>query len=148
MGCIISAQDALERLRFVNLTKGRVHKAESIVVLQRTDGGTGPDVALVKMANGDWTVLGSRHSPNGNWAVMGYGLTKFDKGVLDALVKVGAITREDMDRHIANAEGYRAARERRHAIESLTRACAELGIEVPAIPEDAALVDAVQRRGK
>lgn len=130
MGMIMSFSEAIERLRFTSLQKGRVHKAECVVILDRPSP-TGPDMALVKLANGEWTVLGSRHTPNGNWAVMDQGLTRFDKNVLDALVKAGAITPEDRQEHERRVVAAKEERDRKYARESLERACATLGIPVP-----------------
>jgi hypothetical protein len=134
MGGLISASEALERLRFSSPKKGVVHRAELVVMLDK-QRDTGPDVGLVKLADGSWTVLGSHHTPNGNWAVLGYGLDAFDKGVLKALVKAGAITAEDVQRHIEAAERGRAFRARKEAIKSLERACEDLGIPVPEVPQ-------------
>lgn len=139
MGMIMSFSDAIERIRFTSPKKGVVHKAELLVMLQKREGGTGPDVALVKLASGEWTVLGSRHTPNGNWGVMGYGLSKFNKSVLDALVKAGAISAETRDEHERRVVASREAQNRKWAIRQLDEACKTLGIPVPdiAAPEAA-----------
>lgn len=135
MGMIVSIREAIEKLRFTSPNRGKVYKAELLVMLDRRDGGTGPDVALVKLANGEWTVLGSRHAPNGGWAVMDYGVDRLGKNVLSALVKAGAISSEDMAAHLEDEKNMAKRRERARAVESLNRACNDLGIPVPDIPE-------------
>jgi hypothetical protein len=134
MGCIISLNGALERLQFASPKKGVVHKAECLVMLDKRYD-TGPDVALIKLASGEWTVLGSRHTPNGNWAVMGYGLEGFDKCVLSALVKSGAISATDMREHMDAVARADEKRGRDQAVKDLQSACQRLGISVPEVPE-------------
>jgi hypothetical protein len=131
MGMIMSISRALEHLRFVSPAKGRVHKAELIVMLDKREGKTGPDVALVKLASGEWTVLRSRHTPNGNWACMGYGLDWLQANTLKALVRAGAITEDQRLTHLRNEEARRAKSERAHHLKMLTQSCEALGISVP-----------------
>lgn len=131
MGMIMSFSEALERVRFTKLRKGRVHKADLVVLLDRPHD-TGPDWALVKLANGEWTVLGARHTPNGNWACMDYGLDHLDKSVLDALVKAGALDPETRAEHERRVLASKDCRDKKYARESLKRACATLGIPIPA----------------
>jgi hypothetical protein len=132
MGCIIGNQDTIERARFTALPFGRVVKAQSVILLEHRDGGRdGNQVVLIKLENGEFTVAGRYHGPNGNWAVLDYGSSEQDKRVLSGLVKMEFVTQADVDAHIANVAAQTAKRERKYAIESLQRACADLGIPVP-----------------
>lgn len=138
MGIIISGQESLDSTRFTALKRGQIHKAESVLLLERAGGGTGPTAAIVKLASGQFTVIGMRHTPNGNWAMLGYGAEHGHKSVLSALVKMGAITQAEMAAHCAAV----AEREERESLESarlsLARACLRLGIPVPSVPTSAA----------
>lgn len=131
MGCIISMSTALDGLRFTSLKKGRVYSAPKVLLLDRADKCTGPDVALLQLSSGEWTVLGSRHAPNGSWAVMGYGIESRDKSVLKALVTAQAISQADLDVHMGAVEAAKLARQREYLLKTLKNTCAELGIPVP-----------------
>ena len=135
MGCIIGDQDTIEAARFTALPRGKVVKAQSVVLLDRYEGNkAGLQVVLIKLADGEFTVAGRRHAPNGNWAVLDYGTDQLEKNVLTGLVKMGFVTQRDVDDHINRAQARKEARSRKWAIESLERACADLGIAVPEIP--------------
>lgn len=131
MGMICGDDDTIGGLRFTALKKGRVYKGCEVVVLQKVDGGTGPDVCLIKLSDGTYTVCGSRHTPNGNWAVQGYGLRKFDKSVLGALIKLGAITKDAVSAHVESEKARKEKSEKHYARIALGKACETLGIPVP-----------------
>lgn len=131
MGGIISVSEMIERARFTSLKRGRVYKGAELIVMERRDGGTGPDVALVKLADGSFSVLGSRHTPNGNWAVLSYGVSHFDQCVLQALVTLGAVSQADMDAHVAAAKKAAERRDRDATVRRLLECCDELGVIPP-----------------
>lgn len=131
MGMISGHDDTIGALRFTGLRKGTVYKNCEVVILQKSGTGTGPDIALIKTKNGKYTIAGARHTPNGNWAVIGYGLSKLDKSVLGALVKMGAITEQDVADHVAKEKARKAKSEKHYAKQSLARACETLGIPNP-----------------
>jgi len=126
MGVIISSISQIDNLRFDKLRKGHVTKAARVLLLD--DG-----VAIVELATGAFTVVGRRHSPDGNWAVLGYGLDKFTGSVLDGLVRFGILTKSQVSEHKKHVQARHDANERKYAIERLKSACETLGIEMPAL---------------
>lgn len=135
MGMICSAIQGIDAARFTALTRGKVHKAESIMLLDRGGDATKKTTALVKLDDGQFSVIGAHHTPNGKWAVSGYGSDLQDQAVLRAMVRMGAISEADMAAHVASEMARRARQERKFNIQHLERLCADLGIPVPAVPE-------------
>lgn len=129
MGVILSNIEEIENIRWETLKKGRVQKAVKILSIE--DG-----VAIVELANGSFTVIGRRHSPNGNWAVMGYGLDMFTGSVLDGLVKIGILTKENVSDHKKRQKEREYERSKNRAKKDLINACNELGIKIPNEVED------------
>ena len=93
---------------------------------------------ILELETGELTVVGHRHTPNGNWAVAGYGLTKFNKTVLNGLISMGILTKAQVEDHLLSAEAREQASERRYAIKRLAEACQTLGIPVPDVPDTSA----------
>lgn len=126
MGCIISPSEAIERTRFSELRKGRVVKASRVLRLDDR-------AFLIELGNGEITVVGRRHGPNGNCALLGYGRDDFSGAVLDGLVSFGIITRDEVREH--KAAITRADRKRliHDAKKRLQRACEDLGIPTPEV---------------
>lgn len=129
MGVIISRIGEIETLRWTELRKGQVTRVKRAIRINETD-------VILELENGNLTVVGHRHTPNGNWAVQGYGLTKFNKTVLQGLVRMGILTKDQVHAHLLEVEARDKACERRGALKSLTSACEKLGIPVPEVPND------------
>lgn len=127
MGTIISSIGAIENVIWSKLRKGHVTKCKS-VLLVRDDG-----VAIVELENGSFTVIGRHHSPNGNWAVLGYGLDDFTQSVLHGLVKLGILNSKQVKDHIATADERKKALERKQSIRRLEEICKELGVDAPKV---------------
>lgn len=131
MGSIISSIQEIDGIRWTKLRKGRPQKVKR--ALQITDAAV-----LLEFDNGKFTIVGRHHDPDGNWAVLGYGLDKFEKTVLDGLVRMSMLTKEQVENHIASVSAGREKRERAKAKEFLVAVCAKLGIPVPEVPDDPA----------
>lgn len=127
MGCIISKIEDIDRLRWTQLRKGRVVKASRVVMVDEVQ-------AIIELTNGDYTVVGRRHTPNGKWAMLGYGFDRFEKSVLDGLVRMGIVTRQQVDEHLGSLARSRDRQRRKDALDDLKQACETLGIEVPDVP--------------
>lgn len=127
MGTIISTIDEIENIYWTQLRKGRVEKATEILVFNDNNH------AIVKLANGKFTVVGGRHSPNGNFAVLSYGLDHFTQAVLHGLARLGVLNKAMVKEHIATADERRKASERKYNIKRLNELCNELGIEAPKV---------------
>lgn len=127
MGHVISKIEEIDRIHWTQLRKGRVVKGVDILLINDTNH------ALVKLPNGSYTVVGGRHSPNGNWAVTNYGLDHFTQAVLHGMVRLGVLTKEMVSEHIATAGERKAAQDRKYNIKRLNEICAELGIEAPKV---------------
>lgn len=128
MGTIISKIEEVDRIRWTQLRKGRVANAKRVLAVDETQ-------VIIELANGEYTVAGRRHSPNGNWAVLHYGLDRFTSKVLDGLVKLGVLTKDQAQRHKVGAKESSEAAARRMAMNSLKHSCETLGIPVPEVPE-------------
>lgn len=126
MGTIISKIEEIEHIRWTTPRKGRVVAAKRVLFVD--DGA-----AIIELATGEFTVAGRHHTPNGNWAVLGYGLDRFTGGVLDGLVKLGILTKEHVKAHKNNQKKRHDESERRWAEKSLAKACETLGIPVPEV---------------
>lgn len=125
MGSIISCVEDLDHLHWTQLKKGIPAKAKRVLAVDDTQ-------VLIELENGSYTVAGRRHTPNGNWAVLQYGLDKFQSSVLEGLVKFGVITKDQLAEHRKSTAERRARDEQRYAKDMLKKACGTLGIPVPA----------------
>lgn len=128
MGIIISKIEEVDRIRWVQLRKGRVVKAKRVLAVTEQS-------AIIELEDGTYTVAGHRHSANGNWAVLGYGLDRFTGGVLDGLVRLGILTKDQVAAHKAHQIERQARQRKKYALDDLEKACATLGIPVPPVPE-------------
>lgn len=125
MGCIISKIEEIDRIRWTQPRKGRVMKAARVVFTDET-------TAIIELADGQFTVAGRRHSPNGNWAVLGYGLDQFTGAVLDGLVRLGILTKEQVSAHKKAASDASKAGDAKWRKKAIREHCEKLGIPVPA----------------
>jgi hypothetical protein len=121
----MSREKALEQVWFDELKKGHVYKNCEVVRVDDTG-------ILIKRPNGRYSVYGRHFSPNKKIALLGWGLEGFAKSVMQGLVKIGALTKEQVDNHIAGEEYRRETRDARYAVERIRKACEELGVKVPA----------------
>lgn len=128
MGCIISNIEEIDSIRWTELRKGRVTRASRVLRLD-------DQAVLIELENGTFTVAGIRHSPNGNWAVLGYGLDRFTGGVLDGLVRLGILTKAQVQDHKKRQQERKEDRDRKFARKQLATACETLGIEIPEAAE-------------
>lgn len=124
MGKIISRIEEIDSIHWTQLRKGRVQAARRVLAVTDT-------AVIVELANGTYTVAGFRHAPNGKWAVMGYGLDRFTGAVLDGLVKIGVLTKEQVSAHKKAEQERSNARNTKYSIDRLKEACKQLGIAVP-----------------
>ena len=131
MGTIISKIEEIDRIHWTQLRKGRPTAAKRVIAVDETQ-------VIIELENGSYTVAGHRHSPNGNWPVLGYGFDRFVSAVLDGLVRFGILTKEQVSEHKKDVAARRAVTEQRHARKSLQSACKTLGIPVPKEAQDAA----------
>lgn len=125
MGIIISKIEEIDQIRWTQPRNGRVMKATRVLFTDET-------TAIIELATGEFTIAGRRHSPNGKWAVVGYGLDKFGGAVLDGLVRLGILTKEQVSAHKKVASEAKKARDAKWRKEAIREHCAELGIPVPA----------------
>lgn len=128
MGSIMSVVEALDRLRFRPIKKGAV--VRGVDVLQGEDG-----VALVRHPDDSITALGSHGASmvNGNLAILGYGGThgySTSRAVLDGLVRLGVLTREQVQEHVARVDARRQERVEKDAARSLGSVVENLGVDV------------------
>lgn len=129
MGMIVSRVAEVEKSHFTIPPKNRVMKCDSVVRIDEAD-------YMVKLANGQLIhVHGRNATPNGNVAIMGYGLDRASERTLRAMVAIGAITQQQMDEHVNQLAASRDARERARAKEQLTLACTTLGIPTPFVED-------------
>lgn len=126
MGTIVSRISELDNIRWTQPKKGRVMNAKRILFTDET-------TAIIELENGSYTVAGRRHSANGNWAVIDYGIDNFSQAVLNGLARLGILSREQVKEHIATTKERHAARERKYAIKRLNEICEELGIKAPLV---------------
>lgn len=124
MGSIISKIEEIDRIRWTQPRKGRVMKASRVLFTDET-------TAIIELASGAYTVAGHRHSPNGNWAVMGYGLDRFGGAILDGLVRLGILTKEQVSAHKKASAEARKKYDAAWRKKAIREHCAELGIPVP-----------------
>lgn len=125
MGNIISPIKDIENIQWTQLRKGQVRTAKRILVIN--DGNH----AIVEMSNGEYTFIGGRHSPNGNFAVLNYGVDSFSQVVLHGLTRIGVLDKKQVAEHIATIKERYAARERKHAMKRIRELCEENNIPVP-----------------
>jgi hypothetical protein len=130
MGTIISKIEEIDSIHWTQLVKGRPTNAKRVIALDET-------TVIIELENGSYTIAGRRHSPNGKWAVLGYGLDKFGKGVLDGLVRFGILTKDQVSAHLEDVKARSEMREKNYARKSLAEACKTLGIRVPKAAIDA-----------
>ena len=90
MGNIISPIKDIENIQWTQLRKGQVRTAKRIVVFDDAN------YAIVELGNGEYTVIGGRHGPNGNWSVLGYGVDRFSQVVLHGLVRIGVLKKNKL----------------------------------------------------
>lgn len=132
MGSIISAVEAVEQLRFVQVKKGDTPEVTRALHL-------GDNCYLLQLKGGSFTVAGRSSEGslvNGNCAVLGFGTEgSTSKPVMDGLVRLGVITKEQAAEHVRVATEGRARRQRKHDLQALKRVCEDLGIPVPEVPE-------------
>jgi len=128
MGTILSEVAEIENIRWKLPKKGAVLDAKRILFISETS-------AIIELSDGSFTVAGQRHSVNGKWAVMNYGLDDFTQAVLYGMVRIGVLKKEGVKAHIASATTRHEARERKYNINSLRRICEELKIPMPEITE-------------
>lgn len=124
MGIIISNIESIDSIRWEQPKKGRVMKASRVMFIDET-------TAIIEMGNGRFTVAGRRHSPNGNWAVLGYGLDKFTGAVLDGLVRIGILSKQDVAAHKKDAKAKYDESDRKWREKSIKEHCKVLGLTVP-----------------
>lgn len=124
MGTIISKIEDIDNIIWTQLKKGRVAAAKRVIALTDTS-------VIIELDNGQYTVAGQRHAVNGNWAVLGYGIDKFSSAVLDGLVRMGILSKEQVSAHKADVRAREEDRERKSAEKRLAEACETLGIENP-----------------
>lgn len=127
MGVIISKIEEINHIHWAELRKGRVTKATRVLAVDDT-------TVLIELANGEYTVAGRRHAPNGKWAVLEYGLCRFTGGVLDGLVRLGILTTEQVSDHKKSVKTSAEERERKYVARNLEEACKALGIPTPQVP--------------
>lgn len=126
MGRIISKVAALEKLSFGKLKKGQVYK--NCEVIQITDGSF-----MAKKSNGEFVIAGGRSAISGNYAVLNYGMDEFSRSVLNGLVAIGALTKDEVAEHLNATKAAKAKREKQYTIDALRRNCEELGVPVPKV---------------
>lgn len=124
MGSIISSIEQIDRIHWKQLRKGRPVKAIRVMAIDETQ-------VIIELEGGSYTIAGRRHTPNGNWAVMGYGLDRFGAAVLDGLVRMGILSKEQVSAHKKREAEKRSAQDKKYAVRRLEDACATLGIPVP-----------------
>lgn len=129
MGSIISKRPELDSLLFRKLRIGRKTKVTEAV---QVDGCT----AVLKLADGTYSVVGSRSEVNGNVAIIGYGCHEPSAQVLHALVALGAIPKTAVKDHLARVEDWRRERDRKSKAKRLRELCEELGVAHPVGLED------------
>lgn len=127
-------------ITFEKPKKGQIYKGCEFV---RISGTT----VVIKKSNGAFVIAGSQWESgvSGNYAVRGFGATDLGRTVLRALVRLGALTKADVDKHIEHETEQRDRRNRRMKEETIARYCAELGVEVPVEIADA--INSANERG-
>lgn len=125
MGTIISKIEDIDGIRWTQLRKGRVTKAKRVLCFNDMNH------AIVELENGEFTVIGGRHTPNGNWAVLSYGLDKFTQAVLYGLSTMGILTKSQVKQHIDATKIASESRDRNFQIKRVKELCEELGVEPP-----------------
>lgn len=130
MGMIISTVGEVENIRWAQLQKGRVVKCKRVLAFNDSNH------AIIELENGQYTVIGGRHGPNGNWAVLSYGLDHFTQKVLYGLVRLGILDKKQVAEHIRTADARDKASTRRSNIRRLLQLCEELGLDPPVVKED------------
>lgn len=124
MGTIISKIEDIDNIRWTQLKKGKVVTATRVIAVTDTS-------VLIELADGRFTVAGQRHSVNGNWAVLGYGIDKFSSAVLDGLVRIGILSKAQVSEHKAHVKARDEEQKRKYAAKYLAEACETLGIPNP-----------------
>lgn len=127
MGIIGSKDRDIDDKCFTQLATGRAYKAVKVVRIK-------DETAIVELANGQFSVIGrTGMQVNTNGCFVGFGIHTFTKTVLDGLVKLGCLTRKQVDDHFTTIEAVLAKRKRERAIRDLETACADLGISMPKV---------------
>lgn len=121
MGSIISQEPSISNLTFRALKKGQVQKDCEVLKVDA-------DVALVKLKNGGFWLIGPsvRHL-NHNVAISSFGLHGASRVVLDGLVRIGAVKREEADKHLATVKEHVRQRREKQAASDLGRMVEDLG---------------------
>lgn len=122
MGTIMSVEKALENVSWTRLPKGRRVDVEAALSLD--DGSV-----LLRLKNDRFTLVGRYHVPNGSFTVLHYD----NRTVLNGLVRMGVLTKEQVANHLARVKEGKAETDRKFAIRSLKKACEALGVPVPEI---------------
>lgn len=124
----MSNEGTIDALRFRKIGKGKVVKADKVLLLdERT--------ILVKLDNGAFTVMGPGAHLNGNVAIANFGASEPSRAVLDGLVKMGVITSTERNRHIDHTKAQDKVRSDNNAAYHLQKYCEELGVMMPDLPE-------------
>lgn len=124
MGNIGSHVEAIDRVTFTQLRKGRVTSAKRVMTL---DGGG----AIVELENGMFTVIGRHFSANGNACVIHFGLDGHSSDVLDGLVKLGLCKKSDVREHKKRQKAASEKMQRRSDLRYLRELCERLEIPMP-----------------
>lgn len=124
MGCIISTVEKMEYLIFKDLKSGQVVKADAVVRV-------GEDEILIRLANGNFVTTGRRGRDLARFAITDFGRENRSKAILDALVKIGAATSEEVAQHVKATEEWATVQERKRRETYLAELCAQLGVPNP-----------------
>lgn len=124
MGVILSQEPEIERLHFQPLRKGRVIK--DVKVVQISDS-----MAIVQLANNSYSLVGNTRYLNGNVAMAGMSLSNYGAVTLQGLCKIGAISKETLDRHNKTMVERNARASKRRALKAIVQYYAELEMEPP-----------------
>jgi hypothetical protein len=120
----IMTKGPLGELNFTKLKAGQVYKGCEVVRITET-------CVIIKTSQGSFAIGGPQRAVTGHYSVINWGADDFSKSVLDGIVRIGAVTKDDVDRHVNAIKERRKreseARKLKYAKEALT----ELGLSVP-----------------
>jgi hypothetical protein len=127
MGRISSKVEPIASLTFEKTRKGRVLKNVDIMQIDES-------TAIVRKKNGPLSIIGRlAHLNESRYLIINFGIQEHSRVVLDGLVKMGVLTKDQVSEHVENEKKVSEEKDRKNLLKRLSDICNDLGIPVPEV---------------
>lgn len=122
MGGIISKVKEIDNIRFEKMKLGKIYQGCDVIRISDKS-------YIVKLPNGKFHNIGYSSNLNENIAILGYGIQSTNKLVLKSLVKMGAISEQQVEDHLKAVEIRYKNNELKYARLNIKRYIEDHGID-------------------